>query len=282
MIDQASRQIAQGRFIAAERIQGVNDNMKKPHYHEYFELYYLEAGARYQVAGETLYCLGPGDFILFPPYAMHYSYGEKDVSFKRLLLYFTNEAVKFPEIRGILAQKSLIFQAEDKKDIYSWLRMILKEQEEMAAYAEYAMLLALNQLLITLVRSMSDKPPAHSEKQNRMSQILHYLNENYTEPVTLEALAARFYINPYYLCREFKKHMGSTVIQYVNSLRILHAKRLLQETDKKVTEISKIVGFSNVTHFNRTYKSITGMSPSQTRRADHERKAVLTAQCPDF
>ena len=44
MIDQAGILMAQGSGIACERIQGVNDNMSQSHYHEYYEIYYLEAG----------------------------------------------------------------------------------------------------------------------------------------------------------------------------------------------------------------------------------------------
>lgn len=86
MIDQAGLRMDKGYQIACERIQGVNDNMAKSHYHEYFELYYLESGKRYHIADDTLYCLNSGEFILFPPYVMHHSYGDSDVSFKRLVL----------------------------------------------------------------------------------------------------------------------------------------------------------------------------------------------------
>ena len=84
MIDHANYRIAQGQPIAIQRAQGVNDNMKKPHYHEFYELYYLESGSRIHMADDLLLRIGPGDFLLFPPYSMHYSYGEKDMPFQRL------------------------------------------------------------------------------------------------------------------------------------------------------------------------------------------------------
>ena len=88
-------------------------------------------------------------------------------------------------------------------------------------------------------------------------------------------LAEQFYLSPYYLCREFKKYTNSTIVQYINSLRVGHAQRLFVETDKSVTEISKIVGFSNVTHFNRVYRSVTGLSPSKSRKQAKERSAAM-------
>ena len=52
MIDQAGLYMEQGNQIAAARVQGINDNMVKSHYHEYFELYYLESGKRFHMVSE--------------------------------------------------------------------------------------------------------------------------------------------------------------------------------------------------------------------------------------
>ncbi len=274
MIDQASQQMAFGRSVAIERLQGVNDNMVKPHYHEYFELYYLESGERYHRVNDTLYHLKPGNFALFPPFSMHYSYGEKDMPYKRIVIYFSRDALLFSQLENALGQDAQIFESDEDRDTHAYLRNILREQEMERPHYQEQMCLLLNQLLIHLLRdSVKTISPT---SQDRISDIIRYLNKNYTESITLNDLAARFYINPSYLCREFKKHIGSTVIQYVNSLRILHAQRLLQETDRSVTEISKIVGFSNVTHFNRIYKSLIGMSPTKTRKkSEAERKNAL-------
>jgi len=54
MIDQAGILMAQGSGIACERIQGVNDNMSQSHYHEYYEIYYLEAGERFHMVEDKL------------------------------------------------------------------------------------------------------------------------------------------------------------------------------------------------------------------------------------
>ncbi|MCI8949895.1 MAG: AraC family transcriptional regulator [Lachnospiraceae bacterium] len=273
MIDQAGIKMEQGNQIAMERIQGVNDNMVKSHYHEYFELYFLESGQRYHMAGDTLYLLQPGEFILFPPYTMHYSYGDSDISFKRLILYYTKEMMAVPGAMDVLGNCVHVYKADEKREVHTILWWILKNQETDDTYSEESMYLLLNQLLITLIRCSHNT--AKPEKETRINQIIRYLNENYTNAITLEELSSRFYLSPYYLCREFKKHTSSTIVQYLNSLRICHAQRLFQETDQSITEISKTVGFSNVTHLNRIYKSITGQSPSQTRKLSSKRRAEL-------
>lgn len=104
MIDQAGIMMAQGALIASERIIGVNDNMAQSHYHEYFELYYLETGERFHMVQDRCYKMTAGEFIIFPPYVMHYSYGEKDMPFKRLVLYFRQEELGSDEISESFAE----------------------------------------------------------------------------------------------------------------------------------------------------------------------------------
>ena len=65
MLDQAGIYMAQGESIAGERIAGVNDNMMYSHYHNYYELYYLEEGARYHLMRDDTYFLNAGEIILF-------------------------------------------------------------------------------------------------------------------------------------------------------------------------------------------------------------------------
>ena len=67
MIDQAGIMMAQGRSIAGERIQGVNDNMSKSHYHDYFELYYLEEGERFHIIQDLFTASIRENSLYFPP-----------------------------------------------------------------------------------------------------------------------------------------------------------------------------------------------------------------------
>ena len=76
------------------------------------------------------------------------------------------------------------------------------------------------------------------------------------EDISVNQLAEILYVSPYHLCHEFKNATGKTIIQYLNTTRILHAQRLMLETDYNITQISREVGFSNLTHFNRTLKKL--------------------------
>ncbi|SCP98245.1 helix-turn-helix transcriptional regulator [Anaerobium acetethylicum] len=266
MIDQAGIMMAQGSKIACECIQSVNDNMAKSHFHDYFELYYLEKGTRFHMIQDELYSITPGEFIIFSPYKMHHSYGEENVPFKRLLLYFKKEEIDSPELLESLENGTGVYKPDSaaKRTIHQMLLQLQEEQDSPGRYCASYMHSILNLLLVKIVREINF--PALPEKRNRIVDIISYIHQNYNEEITLERLARHFYISPYYLCREFKKSTNSTIIQYIQITRVMNAQRMFMETDKNVTEISKDTGFSNITHFNRVYKSITGMTPSQSRK----------------
>jgi YesN/AraC family two-component response regulator len=86
------------------------------------------------------------------------------------------------------------------------------------------------------------------------------------QELSLYLLAEKFYVSPYYLSRFFKEATGFTFVEYVNSVRIKEAKKLLERTTMKVSLVAKKVGFGSVTHFGRVFKSVTGYVPLYFRK----------------
>ena len=101
-----------------------------------------------------------------------------------------------------------------------------------------------------------------------INEILSYINEHYTEDIYLEGLAGQFDISPSYLSKLIKDHCGMTFVSYLASLRVEQAKKLLLETKLSITDIYMQCGFNNRTTFIRTFKKITGLSPSDFRKAN--------------
>lgn len=101
---------------------------------------------------------------------------------------------------------------------------------------------------------------------NKMLQYLHLNIENYT---TVEALAENLNISKGYASECFKRHMGLTIMQYSKQIKIERGKLLLLTTSKSILELSILLGFYDQSHFARTFKEITGMSPSQYRNTNY-------------
>ena len=125
----------------------------------------------------------------------------------------------------------------------------------------------LNSLMTRLMEE-SWHPTTHkntSHKQN-LSQIKDYLDQHYTEKITLDELAEHFYINKFYLTRVFKEQFGITINSYLLQKRITHAKQLLRFTDKTVEDIGYECGMGAVHYFSRMFKKMEGMSPSEYKK----------------
>ena len=268
MIDQAGIRMAQGATIACERVSGINDNMIKSHYHNYYELYFLEDGERYRMLQDDRYVMHPKELILFSPYVLHRSYGDENIPFRRLVLYLHRDEIECRQLQEALDSGNGMYHPDPRmwQNLHRFLEALLCNQEDSSELAQAYRHTILNMLLFSIVFQVQRQEPARKEDSYRMSQIISYIHRHYQEDICLKELARRFYISPYYLCREFKRHTNSTVIQYVNTTRIMNAQRKFMETDKNITEICNETGFSNLTHFNRVFKAVTGMTPSGYRK----------------
>ena len=112
----------------------------------------------------------------------------------------------------------------------------------------------------------------HSKENDRINSIFNYVKEHYQQPISLEEIADLVHMTVPSFCRYFKKVTNKTFVQFVNEYRLVHASNLLSENKMSITEICFESGFNNFSHFNKSFKAFTGMSPSQYR---NELKSVV-------
>ncbi|MCG8568828.1 MAG: helix-turn-helix transcriptional regulator, partial [Spirochaetes bacterium] len=97
-----------------------------------------------------------------------------------------------------------------------------------------------------------------------LSKINEALNENYTNfELTINDIASETGLTSRKIATLIKEEKGLTFKQYLNKLRINHAKQLIETTDYNLTKIAIFVGYSNSTHFYRIFKEVEGMSPKE-------------------
>lgn len=104
--------------------------------------------------------------------------------------------------------------------------------------------------------------------------VLSYINQHFSEEISVGDLAARQKCNPDYLSRVFKRTVGSGIIEYLHRIRIDHARRLLQAERFTVGEIGFMVGFQDHSHFGKVFRRTVGVSPQGYRHAVQMRSAV--------
>lgn len=258
--------MTEGQLIACERKEGVNDNMTKSHFHDFYEIYFLEEGGRNIIIESDIFSIEPGMFALKAPYVMHHSYGDLNVPFKRIVLYFRPNALTSKELRDAMENSTGTYRPDPslQRTMEEILRQMLEEENENPVFKQESMQSLLNAMLVTFLRKAENKE--ESCNKHLIGEVMDFIHENYAENISLEGLAKKFYVSHYYLCREFKRMTNRTIVQYISVTRISNAQRKIMETDLSITEISNLTGFSNVTHFNRVFKKYAGISPSQYRK----------------
>ncbi len=111
-----------------------------------------------------------------------------------------------------------------------------------------------------MIRTQMAEPPLISKAKN-------YMKSNLNEIVRLEDIAGHLNVSPFYFCRQFRKHTKLRFTDYLTRLRVERAKKLLQNPNRRVSEVAFEAGFQSLPHFNRSFKRITGGTPSLWRES---------------
>ena len=121
-------------------------------------------------------------------------------------------------------------------------------------------------LLITNSTQKKDPPPAVQAKSlEKIKTVLKYVEEHYTERISIEDMAALTYYSKSHFMKFFKSKMGTGFTEYLNDYRLTMAERMLRSTDFSVLEIAGASGFDNLSYFNRLFKRKYGLSPGKWR-----------------
>jgi len=113
-----------------------------------------------------------------------------------------------------------------------------------------------------------DRVEIEDEQDNEVQRIVEFIASNYPNPdFSVEQLAKGAGVSTSRIPTLLKKQYNMNFKQYLNTIRITEAKRLLLETEHQIVTIAHSVGYNNIPHFNRTFKQVTGLSPKQYRDA---------------
>lgn len=134
--------------------------------------------------------------------------------------------------------------------------------------AKFQTMEQLKNWIINVLQGMNELMLKQSmpEKRDVIEESKEYIARHFEQDITLNEISERFFINPYYFSQLFKKRTGVTYQKYLTGIRISRAKKLLEETDLKLFEISEMVGYSDVNHFRRVFEKYEGIKPNEYRK----------------
>lgn len=102
---------------------------------------------------------------------------------------------------------------------------------------------------------------------DRFNKVIHYMEKSLEKSISRNELASLYHMNPVYFSRAFKKVHGLTPMKMLHKLRLLHAKRMLEDPENTIEKIAQKSGFYDASHFNRTFQKAFKQSPSDYRKS---------------
>lgn len=247
----------------------------KSHWHEEMMIFFIEKGQAIVHCNSRSIPVGPQDVVIINSNDIHYlenccdelieCYLIIDFSF---LLSKQDDVCQTKYITPLL-EKSIVFQNRISHDleINRVITGLVEEYEQQSTGYELAVKSNLYRLLVLLLRSYTVPATEQREtkRQYNLSQqirpILEYIDNHYTEKISLESLAQMAHLSRHHFCRLFKTLTGLPPIEYVNHLRIDSAAELLKGQELSVSEIAMAVGFNDSNYFSRLFKKYKNHSP---------------------
>lgn len=264
------------------------------HYHPEIEIMCIEKGWGTRFVGDNIGGYEEGDVCIIGPQLPHEWRNDKEflnvdsgLRAVCLCVYFRKELfegilIRLPEMANIRelierSRRGIKFTGQARNRIAQFIRKtfngngvervtnLITLLEMMAETDEYE-----------LLASVGFTQSVNSSDFERFNKVYQHLVRNLNKSIKLEEVASLAGLTPTAFCRYFKGRTKKTFVQYLNDMRIGHAKKFLIEGKMKISTISMEVGFNNLSNFIEQFKRSTGMLPSeyQNRYGVKKQKAI--------
>lgn len=254
-------------FKVAEAHSGFNYSVPC-NWHNNIEILLVKDGSGAIQYGKHTLPLEKDDIIIVNSGELHRPYSRAGVSYCFIII---DEG--FCKENGI--DTAVLHFTERFRDAETE-RLIINAAERMKEYSALQEPLTVARLRAAMLSLIIDVASRHSvpldvkkevssPSEEYVKRAIGYINERYSQCITLDELASLCGITKFHLAREFKRITGQTVFTYTNFIRCKQAEMLLSE-GKTVTEAAYESGFESLSYFSRTYKKLMGEAPSKRGR----------------
>lgn len=258
------------------------------HTHEYYEFYFfLEGSVHYQIE-DTSYPLEYGDFLLLPPGVPHRPiFTDTTLPYRRFVLWMSRDfynslAASSPDFaygfQTALDTRQYHFHADyfPSQEIQGKLIDLIEEHGSKDIFHETntrlmiaAFLMHINRMVYNALNQVSP-----SYENALYLNLCDYINNHLDEDLSLETLAAFFYVSKYHISHVFKENMGISLHQYILKKRLQASKNGILSG----TPFSQIIyqyGFHDYTSFYRAFKKEFGLSPTEFKEQNRMPETTL-------
>ena len=240
-------------------------NMTDSHYHNHYEIYFLAKGSVRYFIEDRVFDLEEGDVILIPPHVIHRTATLMNKGSERIVIAFTNEFIMYPQGDKVFS----CFETAYFKNppIRELVENVEREFVKKDRYSEELIAGYIREIIVKLKRlTEENRSEEYSHTNPVVQSAVHYISENYGQELSLTMLAEIFAMSESHFSRQFKMFTGFGVNEYISTLRVKNAEKLLVTTKLPITEIAQNCGFNSSSYFAAVFKKVRGMSPGEVRR----------------
>ncbi len=269
----AINQCAQTKTFAIAHLYKEEKAMDM-HIHDCYELYYSISGGRQFLIDNRFYSIAPGDLFIINQYESHKLTQIDNHIHERIVLSIYPDYVKRlstadTNLDYCFSNRDTGFQHKVSLDKAGQNRFLyyINKMTSATGFAHDILEQAAFMELLVLINVLSNAnaaqaAPAEYKYSHQVEDILAYINQNIALGITVEQLAANFFLSESYICRIFKQATGTTINKYITARRISIAKAHLNEGDS-VGEAFEKSGFGDYSSFFKAFTKAVGVSPKK-------------------
>lgn len=265
-------------FVLRNFSESINNEVPRWHYHPELEMIYIEEGQGKRHIGNHISHFEDGDLILIGANLPHYGFKSRLTGSNQEIVLQIHEScfgegfldmVELSSIKDLLKKTKLgmSFSGETKQKIGESLRSMfyMTRFERTIELIKILHLLSLSDEYEVLNAGGYSLVASGSDLQ-RIDVVYDYVNQNFESRIPLEAIAESVSMTVPAFCRFFKRSTGKTFVQFLNEFRIAHACKVMMDNKESIANIAYDCGFVNLSNFNRAFKKIVGMTPSEFQK----------------
>lgn len=230
------------------------------HTHKKGQLSYVEGGIAYITTHNKTYIVPARHYFWIPKSMPHIlRIGHSATVLRSLYFYATDDKDHpFYDKLGIYPANELLIQMINYTEKWDGSHINSKSYNFEFLMSLKKLLPQLNNKALPIILPITD--------DERMQQILKYLEKNISEPISLSALSARFSISERSMSRLFQSHLHISFLQYFKTLRMVKAIEMILKTKKPISDIAFLVGYDSIGSFSNAFYLFTHSRPSDLRK----------------
>lgn len=257
--------------------------IKKTHYHDCHQILFITQGTASVTVNGRRYQVGAGSLVIFSRLE-HHAVTNQSQDYQRYILELAPQipdkeayrlySVLFNRPAGF---RNILNVPQEQQAFQRIFEAIRSEYASRNTMRDEMLELLVQQLLIMVYRQT---PEAFSAVEEDHIELVYRLqtrfHREFGTKFVLSELAEEYSISVSYLSHLFKMATGNSVMDYLQSCRIAEAKKCLAETAMRIGEIVEHCGFSDASNFSRTFRKVTGLSPSEFREKYYQASSQQT------